>query len=267
MKETIKYLSGQEKKSPINVLMAGVSICDKEQVYARNNPRVTIIEYVFRGEGTLNIDGRKLDIKTDDIYILPAKISHEYIADSNNPWAKYFINLAGNLANSLLVDFSLNNKYVFSAPSLKPLFKEIMKVSFSDIPEVDKQSRVISLYFEILYKLSVLNKEAGKSNEAVLMKKYLDENRDRLVTNGELANHIYRSPDYSLKLFKREYGTTPYDYQINNKLNVAASLLQNTKKSVSEISEFVGYQNPHYFTSLFKAKMGMTPTQYRKKFN
>ena len=29
MKETIKYLSIQEKEAPINVLMTGVSICDK----------------------------------------------------------------------------------------------------------------------------------------------------------------------------------------------------------------------------------------------
>ena len=61
------------------------------------------------------------------------------------------------------------------------------------------------------------------------MKKFLDENRDRLVTNSELANHIYRSPDYSLKLFKREFGTTPYDYQIKNKIHMATSLLQHTK--------------------------------------
>ena len=93
------------------------------------------------------------------------------------------------------------------------------------------------------------------------------ENSNRIINNVELANHIYRSPDYCLKLFKREFGTTPYDYQINNKIRIACSLLQHTKKSVQEIAEFIGYQNPHYFTSMFKAKKGMTPTQYRQKFN
>ena len=74
------------------------------------------------------------------------------------------------------------------------------------------------------------------------------------------------SPDYCLKLFKREFGTTPYEYQINNKMMIASSFLEHTKMSISEISEYIGYQNPHYFTSMFKLRVGITPTQYRKKF-
>ena len=113
MKETIKYLSIQEKEAPINVLMTGVSICDKNHHYVRNKPSIIIIEYVFKGEGTLLIDDKKINVKTDDVYILPAKVSHEYYAHPQNPWSKYFMNLSGTLSQSLLVDFSLNNQYVF----------------------------------------------------------------------------------------------------------------------------------------------------------
>lgn len=267
MKETIKYFSATEKESPLKVLMTGISICDRDHSYVRNKPNITIIEYVFRGEGTIFINDKKIHVNTDDIYILPAKVSHEYHSDIDNPWSKYFMNLSGNLAHSLLMDFSLNNQFVFSAPSLKPLFKKIMKLSFSDIPEADKQAKIISVYFEILHRLYVLNKVAKKSSEAVMMKNYLDENSNRIINNTELANYIYRSPDYCLKLFKNEFGTTPYDYQINNKIDIACSLLQHTKKPISEIAEFVGYQNPHYFTSMFKHRVGVTPTQYRKKLN
>lgn len=266
MKETIKYISVQDKDLPINVLMTGVSICDENHNYVRKNPNITIIEYVFKGEGTILINNKKIYVKEDDIYILPAGISHEYYANPKNPWVKYFMNLSGSLAKSLLVNFSLNNQVVFSAPSLKNLFKEIMKVSFSDIPEMDKQSKLTSLYFEILHKLYSVNKDAKKSSEAVLLKNYLEKNSDRIVPNTELANQIYRSPDYCLKLFKREFGTTPYEYQMSNKMFIASSLLQHTKMSISEISEYIGYQNPHYFTSMFKLRVGVTPTQYRKKF-
>ena len=266
MKETIKHLSVRDMESTINVLMSGISICDKSHRCERNNPKITIIEYVFMGEGTLLIDNKKIDVKTDDIYILPAKLSHVYYANPQNPWGKFFMNLSGGLAQSLLVNFSLNNQYVFPGETLKPLFKKIIKISFSDIPEIEKQSKLTSIYFEILHRLHLLNTVSQKSNEAVLLKSYLDENSSRIVSNSELAKHIYRSPDYCLKLFKREFGTTPYDYQINNKIYVASSLLQHTKKSISEIAEYIGYQNPHYFTSMFKTRVGITPTQYRKKF-
>lgn len=266
MKETVKHFFVQEKGSPINVETAGISICDGNHSQKRNNPSITIIEYVFKGEGTLYIDGQEIPVKADEIYILPAGLSHEYYANPKNPWAKYFMNLSGSLAQTLLSNFSLNNQYVFAAPSLKEQFNEIIKISFDEAPEAMKQSKLVSIYVEILHRLHQLNNESQKSTEAVLLKNYLDENYNRVISNKELANHIYRSPDYCLKLFKREFGKTPYDYQMNNKIRISRSLLQETSKSISEISEFIGYQNPHYFTSMFKAKVGITPTEYRKKF-
>ena len=89
---------------------------------------------------------------------------------------KYFMNLSGNLAQSLLVDFSINNQFVFSAPSLKPHFKKIIQISFSDMSETEKQTEIVSLYFEILLRLYKLNKATKNSSEAVLLKNYLDEN-------------------------------------------------------------------------------------------
>lgn len=266
-RETIKFFSIVEKNAPIGVMMSGVSICDKNHHWIRENPTVSIIEYVFGGQGTLLINNRKIAVKEDDVYILPAGVPHEYFSNPDDPWRKYFMNLSGNIARSLIVNFSLDHKFVFHAPSLKPLFKGMIKTAFSDLSEAEKQSKLLSLYFEILHKLYILDKESQNSSEAILLKRYLDENSDRIISNAELADHIYRSQDYCLKLFKREFGATPYEYQINNKLNIACSLLQHTDKSVQEISETVGYQNPHYFTSMFKTRLSITPTKYRKKFN
>ena len=164
-----------EKGSPINVETAGISICDPGASYERNNPNIVIIEYVFLGEGSLFIDGKKLRVKTDDIYLLPAGVSHEYRADMKNPWAKYFMNVTGNLAQSLLVSFALNNQYVITAPDLKAQFKQVIKTAFANMPEAIKQSKLTALYVEILYRLRQLNTDSQKSGEAVIIKNYLDE--------------------------------------------------------------------------------------------
>ncbi len=267
MKDTVKHFFAQEKSAPINVETVGLSICDSGQRYFRKEPNITIIEYIFKGKGTLIIEGKKIPVKTDEIYILPMGVTHEYVADIDEPWAKYFMNLSGNMAQSMLVSYSLKNQYVFSAPELKEKFKQLIKISFDNIPETKKQAKLVSLYVEILHRLHQLNTESKINTEAIMLKNYLDENYHRVISNTELASHIFRSPDYCLKLFKRTFGTTPYDYQMNNKIRIAKSLLKHTRKSISEISEFIGYQNPHYFTSMFKTKVGMTPTSYRNKSN
>ena len=266
MKETVKHFFIESKSLPISVSTTGISVWDKDQCYERKKPEFTIIEYVFGGEGTIVVDGKKIEVKADQIYILPAGISHKYYTNSKNTWSKMFMNMSGNLAHSLLGNYNLNKQYVFTAPALKPLFEDVMQTSFANIPEAIKQAKLVSIYVEILHRLSQLNVESHRSSEAISLKNYLDENYSRVISNSELANQIYRSTDFCLKLFKREFGTTPYDYQISNKIRIASSLLQNTRKSIAEISEIIGYQNPHYFTSMFKARTGMTPTAYRNQF-
>lgn len=46
-------------------------------------------------------------------------------------------------------------------------------------------------------------------------------------------------------------------------MNQAVYLLSNSKLSVSDIIESVGYDNSSYFYRIFKEKYGMSPKEYR----
>ena len=49
------------------------------------------------------------------------------------------------------------------------------------------------------------------------------------------------------------------------RLEVACDLLQHSNKTITEISESVGYSTPSNFTAFFTNAMGMTPSEYRKR--
>ena len=54
---------------------------------------------------------------------------------------------------------------------------------------------------------AALGAAGGKTGneEAARLKNYLDGNLNRIVKNSELAASVYRSPDYTVKLFAAEY--------------------------------------------------------------
>jgi AraC-like DNA-binding protein len=68
-----------------------------------------------------------------------------------------------------------------------------------------------------------------------------------------------------IKRFFANFGATPYDYQIQQKMFSARNMLANTNLSAKEIAASLGYEDQHYFSFMFKKRCGMSPTQYRKK--
>ncbi|WP_084154082.1 AraC family transcriptional regulator [Maridesulfovibrio frigidus] len=71
----------------------------------------------------------------------------------------------------------------------------------------------------------------------------------------------------SLSTFKREFskifGTSPAKWIRARRLSWAAQLIQNSPKSISEISYEAGYDSLSHFSSIFRKQFGYTPREYR----
>lgn len=81
----------------------------------------------------------------------------------------------------------------------------------------------------------------------------------------DLAQRNFLHEDYLNRIFKREKGIPLNQYIIQERMNLAARLLQNPSLGVAVIANQVGYSNYSYFASTFKKTFGYTPTQYRKQ--
>ena len=77
-----------------------------------------------------------------------------------------------------------------------------------------------------------------------------------------------RSRNMSVSWFQRSFKQivkhSPMQYILTIRMNNAASLLDATDYSMSEISAIVGYDNPLYFSRVFKKQKGVSPSEYRK---
>ena len=84
-------------------------------------------------------------------------------------------------------------------------------------------------------------------------------------TLDDIAAKLFMSRSNLIRIFKKHTGITPYAFLMQEKLNVAQTLLSSTDITVKAISELLCFNDEHYFCFLFKQKTGVTPTQYRNR--
>ena len=246
---------------PFSVELAGTSYCDGTYCIRRQRSPVTVVEYVVSGTGTLQIGGEQYAAGAGDVYILPAGSDHVYYADARNPWIKHFFNARGELILHLLADYGLQGRTVFHTPAARLLFEDFLVLCTGGAAPAD---RCALKMHEILLCLAA-GQEDVPAGEAQQLKAYLDSHLESTVTIQELADSIYRSRDYVTKLFRREYGITPYAYLIGRKMDMARALLADTRLSVREIAQRLGYDDQQYFSNVFRRAAGLSPLGYRKQ--
>lgn len=263
--EEINYFRFGDNSRPLSLEISGISYCDGSYRIFRMKSPISVIEYVEKGSGTVICDGKKFVAKQGDVYILPAGTKQEYYSSADDPWVKKFFNIKGSLFLNLLREYSLDNIIVIENCNVKPLFDEIYKYSCSKADDVDVFYDTITLKLhELLIKIKNHADIKPQNDEMMKLKRYIDNNLERIISNDELASLIFRSNDYVIKSFYGNFNKTPYDYQLDQKITAAKRLLQYTQLSIGEISQRLGYSDQHYFSNLFKKKCKMSPLQYRK---
>ncbi|SEH29240.1 AraC family transcriptional regulator [Selenomonas sp. KH1T6] len=84
------------------------------------------------------------------------------------------------------------------------------------------------------------------------------------VTLEKVATHLGYSLPYTCRLIKKWTGSNFKDLVLRIRFERAARLLKDTRMSVRQISEAVGYENPENFMRMFKKRYGLSPSSYRK---
>ena len=83
-------------------------------------------------------------------------------------------------------------------------------------------------------------------------------------TVAELAADAGTSRSVLAERFARYLGEPPLTYLARWRLQLAARLLQTTRKTVLHVASDVGYISEAAFNRAFKREFGLPPAQYRK---
>jgi AraC family transcriptional regulator len=143
--------------------------------------------------------------------------------------------------------------------------------------ELDRSNQINSAYTEsVLFQLSThLVRRYSKVVDSAVrhsgmspsrLNKVLEyvaaglEEQLRLAAMAQVAGI---SPYYFCREFKKTMGITPYGYIVQQRIDRAKTLLQNTSMSITEIGAQLLFATPSHFTATFRKLVGCTPTVFR----
>ena len=98
----------------------------------------------------------------------------------------------------------------------------------------------------------------------VQAKLFIDAHFQEKLDLNLISDEAYFSKYHFLRLFKKIYGKTPYQYLMAVRIDKAKQLLQKNLP-VSEVCFMVGHESLTSFTGLFKRRTGMSPSAFQKK--
>ncbi|WP_400192129.1 AraC family transcriptional regulator N-terminal domain-containing protein [Hymenobacter sp. B81] len=94
---------------------------------------------------------------------------------------------------------------------------------------------------------------------------YIKRNLAEPLPIDKLSELACMSKATFFRLFKREFGLTPVEYIIQERLSEAKRLLRHPLSTIADVCYRTGFNNPAYFQKLFRRHEGLTPGLYKKQ--
>lgn len=163
--------------------------------------------------------------------------------------------------------------YLLKNPNLPEL-----NFVFQQIRDCQAEGHTLKIYLEskVMELLSLVVKGMGQEQKHISVKLDYKDIRNLRKTVTVMKNDLAAYPTgeelaqiagmstarYQLA-FRKYYGTTPYEYLKELRLNQALILLKNSDYGIATIAAKVGYHNSGHFAKLFKKAYGLGPREYR----
>lgn len=241
------------------------------------------IHYISQGAGFAQVEEKVRPLRAGCLYITGPHIQHAQWPEPADPMCEYCIYLKvrrqKTRAPSQEAPASLIGRLLEQAPSLflenageaGPIIRRLFQ-------EIQEEQPGCEIYAESLLKqLLVTLARNGESQPAgqgraffspaeeapIIMEEYFLYEYRR-ATLQELSARLSLSPRQTERLIKRHYGKTFQQKKLEGRMEAALLLLSDSQKSITEISEELGYSSIEHFSGAFRRYFQVSPGQYRR---
>jgi len=282
------------------ILMDGMNLLSLE-TYFLNTERECINEFIVHheleislvksGQGEYLIDGKTYEMREGDIFVLNNIEFHQIV--NINPRFE-FVNevimfdprfvwaLESNLFDARFLSIFFERKPTFKnrverdcpvALEIRNLFVEMSEEFREKLPEYQLLLKVKLLNILALltrhYGLTKIGKEeySHRKQDLALLNKvthFIDLHIAEPIRLEDMAAIVYMNPSYFSTFFKKSLGINPSDYLARKRIRRAIEFLQNSDKTILEISTLCGFNNTANFNKTFKKMIGKVPSEVRK---
>jgi AraC-like DNA-binding protein len=169
-------------------------------------------------------------------------------------------------------NFSKNNYHFQNSIEIANLLNKIINICSSTLPlkDVLADLNLQELIVNIIQSQNrlVLDQVAEaavntNANPLAYITGFIKANINEDIKLGVLSEKACMSKATFYRSFKKEYGISPLEYVISEKIKLAKTLLANPKNTIKSVAFECGFHDVNYFVRLFKKMETITPGQYQ----
>jgi len=205
------------------------------------------------------------------IFIFPGE-RHSYYPDEKTGWSEMWVGFKGDEHLALLISRFFDKKEpvinIGMSDTVCDIYERIL--ALSKFEKYGTQQAICgfinALFGYISYKsanfLISNTKNIDKIQRAQAL---LRESITSHISPAEIASGLGMSYSLLREQFKAVTGMSMSDYAVQQRINLAKTLLSGTDKSIKEIAFETGYESMSRFCCAFHQHVGITASDFRKK--
>ena len=167
--------------------------------------------------------------------------------------------------------FSKNNYHFQNSIEIASLLNKIISICSSSLPlkdilaDLNLQELIVNIIqsqnrMDLTQLDGVSNLNA---NPLAYITGFIKANITEDIKLGVLSEKACMSKATFYRSFKKEYGISPLEYILSEKIKLAKALLSNPKNSIKSVAFECGFHDVNYFARLFKKMESITPGQFQ----
>lgn len=218
------------------------------------------VVYVVSGKLEAYIDGKNEIFHQGEMFIINSHVIHQFIFLEETHIYTYLLSIdVFNEFNIKCHTFRLRTP--LDVEWLKPWLE--MK-NYQCLSSLDKHILMYQLYQKLIQDCLIETKKETKQNDISFILDEIEKNYDQNLTLELLAKKFHFHPNSLTRYFKKQTGTTFYQYLQKIRLKHAYYDLMHTDMKIIDIALNNGFKNVKSFEKVFKNKYQKTPTNYKK---
>lgn len=250
----------------VAVTLGGRERCNPDYEIRRRSYSYFGLEYVAEGAGVAELDGTRHELRAGSVFAYAPTMRCVMRTDPARPMLKYFVCVAGT-------DVARRLRRAGAGPGearVLATHAEIRGVVEDLVREGQRTGPLAAEICAQLFELLLLKIEdaagaAAQGDPAQenfrRCKALIDAEAERLMTLREIAAAAGLEESSVCRLFRRYEDTSPYQYLLRRKMNLAAAFLVEGKGLVKEAAQRVGFADPYHFSRCFKSVHGVAPSE------
>lgn len=222
----------------------------------------TELVLVTHGMCQVEVDDQILEGSKGTLFVLPAKIPHNQIANNIHTLCIVF------LADNIIFDETPRTIQINETSKICRWIEDLVELY---VPGEKATNRTLDglllAVTESLRHLEQQDREQAMLHPALEKAcDYIKNNLTDSLNLSSLAKSVYVSNSHLSSLFKQSFGCGAVRYQQNLRMKKARELLTNPFLSIQSIAERCGYEDSNYFIRLFRQHHGIPPKKWRAHY-